>query len=122
MQSLVDNRSIPSPSPPSVHDALNSPHRPTDIFDRILTSCIQDLSNLLILHFRAASHAWRDGAIHTAFLRVHLLPTAVLRRRLRGESCLCLCSSPRQHEALRDRIHRFNNEWGEIWTEAIQAH
>eukprot|EP00177_Eucheuma_denticulatum_P006975 GFKZ01012685.1.p3 GENE.GFKZ01012685.1~~GFKZ01012685.1.p3 ORF type:complete len:217 (+),score=9.39 GFKZ01012685.1:1223-1873(+) len=94
MESLVDNRSIPSLLLTSAHDIMHSPPRLTDIFHRIPASCIHDLNHVFIRLFRAASHARHDEVVHTAFSRIHLLPTGVLRRLLGGE----------------------------LWTEAIQSH
>eukprot|EP00177_Eucheuma_denticulatum_P002066 GFKZ01003695.1.p1 GENE.GFKZ01003695.1~~GFKZ01003695.1.p1 ORF type:complete len:345 (+),score=3.40 GFKZ01003695.1:241-1275(+) len=121
MESPANTRSIPSLLFPSVHDVLHTSLRPSGIFDRILASCLPDLAILLIRLFQAASNAHNPDAVHIAFLRIHFLPTAILRRLLRGEPGWR--SPERQLQAVQSRIRRANNgEWGELWTEGIQGH
>lgn len=76
-----------SPLLPSVHDALHSPQRPSYIS---LTAslgifCLAS-PRCSISSSRAAANARNPDVVHSAFLRIHLLPTAVLRRVVRRGS------------------------------------
>ena len=110
-----------SPQPlPSVHDALHSPLRPDDIVDRIPLPARHSFTILLIRLVLTAARTQAPDRAHAALLRLHLLPTAVLRRLLRGEpGWRC---PKRQAQALRDRIRRATaGDWQALWNEAVAA-
>lgn len=60
--------------------------RPSDSFDRIPGTCKHRLAVLVTRLFRAAADARNADAVHSDFLRIHLLPTAVFRRLMQGEA------------------------------------
>lgn len=122
-----ENRPFPlpdaSPLPlPSVHELLSTPIRPSDIFTSIPGPCLHSTVLLLIRLVRAATAANTPDATHQAFMRLHMLPTVVLRKAFRGEPGWR--SSRGQMHALRLRLRRASTgrEWGTLWREALHAH
>ena len=77
---------------------------------------------LLIKLVRAAAATTAPEDTHRAFLHLHLLPAAVLRRSFRGEPGWR--SRAGQHHALRHRIRRASTarQWPALWHEAVAAH
>ena len=114
--------STASSSLPSVEDILRSPFRSSDIFNSIPGPCLHATVLLLIRLIRKAAARLSPVQMHDAFLRLHILPTAVLRRSFRGEPGWRTQSGQRQ--ALSQRLRRAGSEpeCPSSWNEAVDAH
>lgn len=118
----------PQPAPPrptlplpTVQELLLCPLRSSHIYSAIPAPCLHSLTLLLIKLVRAAAATTDPQETHRAFLRLHILPTAVLRRSFRGEQGWRTRKG--QHLALRDRIRRATSGlyWPQLWHEALAA-
>lgn len=66
-------------------DVLRTPYREADIFLDIPEPCMKSFVLPFIKLVRNAALEREPHAIHRAFLILHMLPTAVLRRALRPD-------------------------------------